>query len=187
VVAGDAPDDPLLAAVGRGDAQAFRALVARHADRLHAVALRTLGDAAEAEDVTQEVLTRLWQQAPRWRPGAAQVATWLHRVAVNACLDRLRRARHRRHAPLEAADAVPDTAPGIETRLVEGERARAVRAAVAGLPDRQRMALALTYAGGLSNAAVAEAMALSVGAVESLLVRAKRELRARLTVAGGEG
>ena len=87
------PDEALLARVGEGDPAAVRALVARKLPRLLALAGRMLGDAAEAEDVAQETFVRAWKQARDWRPGVAKFDTWLHRVALNLCYDRLRRRR----------------------------------------------------------------------------------------------
>ena len=81
--------------VAQGDAQAFQQLVDTGIDRVLAVARRTLGDEAEAEDVAQEVFLRLWRQAEKWQGGRAQVSTWLYRVTVNACIDRLRVAKGR--------------------------------------------------------------------------------------------
>ncbi len=180
----NASDDLLMARVAEGSAGAFRALLGRHADRAFAVALRMVQSRADAEDIVQDAFVRVWTNAPRWRAGGPRFSTWLHRVVLNLCLDLHRRRKHRRHDDLDAAVEVADPEPGVEMRLVDEAQRRALAAAVRRLPDRQRTALALTYAGGLSNAEVAEIMEISVGAVESLLVRARRDLRSR--VGGGE-
>ncbi|MGZ8369819.1 MAG: sigma-70 family RNA polymerase sigma factor, partial [Caulobacteraceae bacterium] len=86
-------DEDLVARAGRGDPAAVQALVARKLPRILALAARMLGDASEAEDVAQEVFLRVWREAPRWRPGEARFDTWMHRVALNLCHDRLRRRR----------------------------------------------------------------------------------------------
>lgn len=167
-------DEALMLATGRGDRAAFSVLVRRHLGRASAIAGRMLGNAAEAEEVVQEAFLRVWQKAPAWRPdGGARFATWLARVLANLCIDRRRRARS---VPLEDAPEMPDPAPGAEESLVAAERRRHVEAALARLPDRQRAAVILSYYEGLSNAEVAGALDVSVGAVESLLVRARRGL-----------
>lgn len=173
-------DEVLLRRIAGGDAPAFRQLAARHGPRVLAVARRTLGDGAEAEDIVQEVFVRLWQHAGRWQPGRAQLATWLHRVTVNLCLNHLQRVRNRTE-PLDAEALESTVAPAsVEGDVSAAERRRLVHAAVAQLPERQRAAVALFYTAGASTAEAAAALELSVKATESLLVRARRTLRERL-------
>jgi RNA polymerase sigma-70 factor (ECF subfamily) len=102
------PDTELVARAGRGDRAAAGALVARHSTRLYGLARRMLGNEADAEDVVQGTFLKLWTHAARWRPGAARIETWLYRVTLNACYDRLRR---KRIAPLDEALELPDAAP----------------------------------------------------------------------------
>lgn len=178
---GEDSDGALLTRVARGDAVAFRRLVERHAAPLHRLAWRLLADTAEAEDVVQEAFARLWTGAPGFRPGEAQPGAWLRRVARNLCLDRLRRRR------FQADDAVPervDPAPDAPERLDAGRIGAQVAAALAGLPDRQRAALVLTYYEELPNAAAAEALDMHLKAFESLLFRARAALRRQLEAAG---
>ena len=176
-----ADDDALLAAAGRGDALAFRRLVERHGPRLVSLCARMTGVRAVAEEIAQEALVRAWTHAPRWRPPspgrAGGAGAWLSRIAVNLCLDALRRPRH---AALDDAPEPVDPHEGAEAGLIAAERAAQLRAAVARLPERQRAALSLTYDAGLSNAAGAAALETSVGAFELLLVRARRTLRTDL-------
>jgi len=172
-----AGDDALLAQAGAGDQRAFRTLVARHLSRVLSLARRMTGNVAEAEDVAQEAFLRAWQKAAVWHAGEARFSTWLYRVVVNLCLDRRRR---KPTTPLEAAGDPLDPAPSIELRLVEDQRTRIVAVALAALPDRQRAALVLSYYEELSNAAAAEILGVSVSALESLLVRARKALRAEL-------
>jgi RNA polymerase sigma-70 factor (ECF subfamily) len=174
---GKADDDALLVASGAGDERAFRALVSRHLTRVLSLARRMTGNVAEAEDVAQEAFLRAWQKAPGWRTGEARFSTWLYRVVVNLCLDRRRR---KPMAPLEAAGDPLDPAPSAEATLVENQRTRIVATALAALPDRQRAALVLSYYEGVSNVEAAEALGVSVSALESLLVRARKALRAEL-------
>src|SRR5277367_5474693 len=108
------PDQPLVLGVARGDPAAARALLARKLPRLLALARRMLADPIEAEDVAQEVMLRVWRQAPRWRPGAARFDTWMHRVALNLCYDRLRR---RREIPTAEPPDRPDPAEGADRGL----------------------------------------------------------------------
>ncbi len=170
-------DDVLIARFAAGDQDAARVLAARHVPRVLALAARMLGDRAEAEDVAQEAMLRLWRIAPDWRPGAAAPGTWLHRVAANLCIDRLR--RHRRMSPEEPPDA-PDDAPSAVDRLAARDRAAALRAAIDELPDRQRAALVMRHFGDMANPEIAARLDVSVEAVESLLARARRALAARL-------
>jgi RNA polymerase sigma-70 factor (ECF subfamily) len=170
-------DDELMARVAAGDAEATRHVVGTHLPRITAFAARTLGDRTEAEDVAQDTFMRLWTHAARWEPGRARLTTWLHRVALNLCLDR--RARR----PLVALDDVPaPAAPGtdVAAALQAEDVTRHVRAEVLQLAERQRVALVLSHYQGLSSAETADVMEISVEAVESLLSRARRTLRDRL-------
>lgn len=175
-------DEALLARYGAGDPQAARLLVARLAPRAAAYAGRLLGDdRAEAEDVAQEAMLRLWRAAPGWRAGEAKVTTWLYRVVTNLATDRLRARRRRRPGP--ALDDVPepeDGAPGAVARLVQADRMAALELALQALPDRQREAVVLRHLEGLSNPEIAEVMGVGVEAVESLTARGKRALAAAL-------
>lgn len=166
-------DDALLVRYAAGDSVAARLLVERLAPRVQRLAMRLLQDSAEAEDVTQEAMVRLWQVAPNWVPGGAQVSTWLHRVAANLATDRLRR---RRGVALDAIDEPDDPAPGVVQRLIEADRARALDEALAQLPDRQRLAVVLRHIEGMTNPDIAATMGIGVEAVESLTSRGKRRL-----------
>lgn len=170
-------DDELLAAYARGSTEAAREIVDRHTAGVLRLAAGMLGNRADAEDVTQEVMLRLWKIAPDWRAGRAKVSTWLWRVTVNLCMDRLRRAGRTR----TAADADPiDDSPAPADRLMERERVEALYRGLAELPERQRTAVVLRHIEGLSNPDIAETLETSVEAVESLLTRGMRQLRIRL-------
>ncbi|CAB3759868.1 hypothetical protein LMG29542_03693 [Paraburkholderia humisilvae] len=171
------PDAELVAGVSRSDPAAVRALVARKLPRLLALATRMLGDRMEAEDVAQEAFMRIWKHAPRWREGEARFDTWLHRVAMNLCYDRLRATRD------EPVDELPeriDPGPPPDARLETQARNATMRAALAALPVRQREAIVLQYYQELSNFEAAAVMGITVDALESLLARARRTLRASL-------
>ncbi len=170
-------DEALVARVAGGDRRAYGLLVDRHLDRTVTIARRILNNQADAEDVAQEAFLRLWRHADRFDPGAARFGTWFYRITTNLCLDRTRRTPM---APLEAAGDPADTAMDQERSLSDQRTRQAVAAAVADLPDRLRAAVTLTYDGGLSNAEAAKALDVSVKALESLLVRARRALREKL-------
>jgi len=165
-----------MARVAGGDERAFQLLSRRHLPAMLGLARRILGNAAEAEDVAQEAFMRVWTHAPRWQP-LAQFRTWLTRVVINLCLDRKRRAPW---VELETAGEIVDPAPGAGEKAEDDERERMLAAAIEKLPIRQRSAIVLTYGDGMSNAQVAEILDTSVSAVETLLVRAKQNLRRAL-------
>lgn len=170
-------DTALLAAFALGDQSAARALTGRHLPRVFAHACRLLQDRAEAEDVAQEAMLKLWKIAPKWREGEAKLSTWLYRVTANAATDRLRK---RRTVALEAAPEQVDEAPSVEDGLIEADRQKALHNAMKSLPERQRNALVLRHFEELSNPEIASALETSVEAVESLLGRARRALAEKL-------
>lgn len=176
-----AADDALMRGVAARDAGAFRMLTERHAARPHRIAWRMLGDAAEAEDVGQEAMLRLWRDAESWRPGGAGVAAWLTRVATNLCLDRLRRRSRLSGEPVpERIDEEP-----LADAALAAEQTRAqVIAAMDRLPERQRAAVVLTYYEELVNAEAAAILEMNIKAFESLLLRARRALRDMLLETG---
>ncbi|MEO8114874.1 MAG: RNA polymerase sigma factor [Phenylobacterium sp.] len=171
------PDEELLARVAAGDPAAARTLVARKLPRLLALGQRMLGEAAEAEDVAQEAFLRVWRQAPRWRPGVARFDTWLHRVALNLCYDRLRR---RRETVVERPPEQVDEGPAPDRGLAAADVGRRVGAALQALPERQREAIVLCHYQEFGNIEAAALMGVSVEALEGLLGRGRRALRAAL-------
>jgi RNA polymerase sigma-70 factor (ECF subfamily) len=170
-------DETLLVLYGNGDRAAARSLTLRLGPLAYRVALRMLGDRAEAEDLAQEALLRLWKIAPEWRTGEAKVSTWLYRVVTNLATDRLRR---RRGVGLDEAPEVADGAASALERIIDADRAQALQLALAQLPARQRQAVVLRHLEGLSNPEIAAAMEIGVEAVESLTARGKRALAALL-------
>lgn len=177
----ESSDEALLALYAAGDRLAARALTLRLLPKVLGYAARLLGgDRAEAEDVAQEAMLRLWKIAPEWRDGEAKVSTWVYRVVTNLCIDR-RRCSARRAQPMgdDLPDAV-DEAPGAEAQMVDAARAAALDQALASLPDRQREAVVLRHIEGFSNPEIAEIMSVGVEAVESLTARGKRALAALL-------
>jgi RNA polymerase sigma-70 factor (ECF subfamily) len=167
-------DEELVARIGRGDQGAFHVLVERYLDRSLALAQRILGNRSDAEDVVQDAFLRVWTHAARWRVDGARFGTWFYRVVVNRCLDHTRRAVP---VSLDVAEGLADTAPDGVALVYRRQIAQQVATAMVQLPDRQRAALALCYYEEMSQAEAADVLGVSVGAVESLLVRARRRLR----------
>jgi RNA polymerase sigma factor (sigma-70 family) len=177
----DLPDETLVALYAAGDRSAARTLTLRFVPRLLGYAQRMLaGDRAEAEDVVQETMMRLWKAAPGWAPGEMQVLPWAYRVAGNLCLDRIRARVRRRVQALDDGDEVADGVPSVEARLITSDRAAALEAALGVLPERQRQAVVLRHIEGLTNPEIARIMDIGVEAVESLTARGKRALAACL-------
>lgn len=179
-------DDVLVRRHVGGDPDAFGELVRRHRDRLWAVALRTLGDPEDAADALQEGLINAFRRAGSYR-GDAAVTTWLHRIVVNACIDRVRRASSRPtvalpegtdHPTLTAADG--DPADRVSLRLD-------IEAALATLPAQQRAPLVLVDMEGFSVAEVAEMLGCPVGTVKSRCARARARLLPLLSPSPGAG
>lgn len=174
-------DNGLMVEVGLGGAEAFSTLVDRHSSALYRVARRMLGDGGEAEDVVQECFARLWQNASRWTPSGAGLVGWLHRVTMNLCFDRKRRVQM---VVMPNVPDRPDEAPLADHLLQMDQTQRAISGALADLPERYRAALVLCYYEGLTNALAAEILDLNIKAMESLLFRARRQLRDLLQARG---
>jgi RNA polymerase sigma-70 factor (ECF subfamily) len=180
-------DWQLLAAAAAGDGDAFGALVERHQDRVVRLCERVLGDREEARDAAQEVFLKAFRHAADTEP-RGQIYTWLYRVALNHCFNRLRRRKivrffslDRGHDPgageapaIDPAESRPDA----EAELLARERWRRTRAAIDALPGNQRSVLLLARFEGLSQRQIAETLGITEGAVESRLVRAMRRLAA---------
>lgn len=191
----DRPDADLLIAHAAGDPEAFSVLFTRHRDRLWAVALRTMGNPDDAADALQDAMISAFRRADSFR-GEAQVTTWLHRIVVNACLDRLRAQK------LRSASALPDdleqyagrgslstsdpAADPVEETLRE-ERRSAVLRALATLPDEQRAALVLVDMEGYPVADVAAMLDCPEGTVKSRCARGRRRLAGMLGLLAPEG
>lgn len=187
------PDREVLERVAAGDREAFTELVERHQERVLRLAERFLGDADEARDAAQEVFLKVYRRADAFSP-QAKVSTWIHRITVNHCLNRLRRRKIVRFLPFvqgeDPEDPVvepADEAPGPEEVLAARRRWRATREAIDALPLSQRSVLVLAKLEGLSYKEIAETLGVSLGAVESRLFRAMRTLEQRAQETGTAG
>ena len=173
-----------LSRVAAGEVDAFASLVQTHEERLLRLCERLLGDLEEARDAAQEVFLKAYRKAGEVRP-QGQVYTWLYRIAVNHCLNKLRRRKLVRFLRWEdpgdrdvPAFDPPDGAPGPAAALEARRRWRATRRAIEKLPENQRTVLVLVRFEGLSYKQTAEVLGITEGAVESRLVRAMRRLEA---------
>jgi RNA polymerase sigma-70 factor (ECF subfamily) len=180
---GDALDRALMARIVARDRMAFTMIAERHATVALGLAQRIVRNTADAEDVVQESLTRLWVFADRWNPEAARFSSWFYRIVTNQAISRLRR---KTNESIDAIEEPSDATPGPHAQLAGREIGRAIETAMNRLPDRQRVAIALCYDQGLSCAEAADAMNVSVGTMESLLFRARRSLREWLSPIASE-
>ncbi|WP_067493851.1 RNA polymerase sigma factor SigM [Actinoplanes sp. TFC3] len=177
--AGPEPSDAeLLRAHVDGDTQAFNELVRRHRDRLWAVALRTIGDREEAADAVQDALLSAHRAAARFR-GESAVTTWLHRIVVNSCLDRIRRRQAHPTVPLPDGSHTAGGGPEPAAPVQDHDTALVVRAALANLPAEQRAALVLVDVQGYAVVEAAEILGVAEGTIKSRCARG----RARLALA----
>ena len=172
-----------IRAIAAGDEDAFARLIGRETPKLLRFAQGVLGNAEEAEDVVQESLIKLWEVAAVWRPDA-RIGTWLHTVTYNQSVDRLR--RRRAFVDESALDEIADPSPLAQGIMEQGELARLVRDIVDRLPHRQRSAVLLFHMQELPQSEAARVMGISESAFESLLARARRQMRDWLTAAGAE-
>jgi len=167
-------DAQLVLAFQAGDEAAFEALYQRHRRSVFNVAYRLLGNSDSADDVAQEVFVKLYISPRAYRP-SAKLSTWLYRVTYNACIDEIRKRRSR---PSEMPDSEIGHSP--VSAMESDELARAVKEAIASLPEKQRAAVVLQRYEGLSYQEIADVLKASVSAVESLLFRARESLKTKL-------
>jgi len=174
------PDDDalLVVRVGEGDAGAYRELVRRHAERLHHFTLRLLRNDADAEDVVQDTFLRLWLCASEYIP-TARVATWLHRIAHNLAMDRLR--SRKQFDKFDDDFELSSSNSASQPDLLDIKRdAEALYRALDTLPVRQTAALVLVHLNGLSGREACEVLGVTETLLESLLARGRRNLKGRM-------
>lgn len=186
---GDADDQELLARHVAGDPDAFGELVRRHRDRLWAVALRTLGDREEAADAVQDALVSAFRAAHTFQ-GRSAVTTWLHRITVNACLDRVRKAASRKTSPVDDPERLEELLEPQESAEAPAERQdlhRELLAALSRLPGDQRAALVLVDMQGYPVAEAAEILGVPTGTVKSRCARGRARLLPMVSHLRGSG
>jgi RNA polymerase sigma-70 factor (ECF subfamily) len=180
--------EELMDRVAKGDDDAFEILVNRHQTSVLNLIYRFIGDRTQARDLAQEVFLRVWQAAKSYEP-KAKFTTWIYQITTNLCLNELKSVRRKRWFRFLQSDEesgktieenLCDDLPSAEDRLLTRERNRQLSEALQGLPDNQRMALVLKRYDDLSYQEIAKILNCSVSAVESLLVRAKRNLQEKL-------
>ncbi|TYL95568.1 RNA polymerase sigma factor [Bradyrhizobium rifense] len=167
-------DSELLDKLAAGDEVAFRMLVERHIDRAYAIALRIVGNAADAEDVVQDTMLKIWSHRGRWQHGRAKFSTWLYRVISNRCIDLRRKPRNEN---VETVPEVADGQPGAVEIIERNELNGMLELAMQRLPEQQRIAVIFSYHENMSNGEIAQVMDTTVAAVESLLKRGRQQLR----------
>lgn len=167
-------DSELLDRLAADDEAAFRMLVERHIDRAYAIALRIVGNAADAEDVVQDTMLKIWSHRGRWQHGRAKFSTWLYRVISNRCIDLRRKPRNEN---VETVPEVADGQPGAVEIIERNELNDMLELAMQRLPEQQRIAVIFSYHENMSNGEIAQVMETTVAAVESLLKRGRQQLR----------
>lgn len=176
-------DEQLIEAVQAGDAVAFEKLVQRHGDRFYNFTWRLCGNPHDAEDILQEAFIRLWRNPFAWKPeGGGQFTTWFHKVLINLFLDRKRRQKN-----TESDDILENVADGsrnVEETLEAEADDKALLKAIGTLPPHQHVAIQLFYYDGFSQADAAAAMQMHVKAFESLLHRARQNLKKQMKEQG---
>jgi RNA polymerase sigma-70 factor (ECF subfamily) len=183
----DGPDDvSLMLRVKSGDLEAFEALVTRHQHSVVGTAAKMLGGVAEAEDIAQQVFVRVWKSAARYEP-SAKFTTWLMTITRNLVFNELRRRRRTRQVSMDTDEGDPirqqfvdEEALAPSEKMLEAELQDAIDAAVAGLPENQRLAIVLRRFEGMPYEEIAKVLKTSVPAVKSMLFRARSELKVRL-------
>jgi RNA polymerase sigma-70 factor (ECF subfamily) len=173
-------DKKTMEAIAAGDETAFAALFGDNRKPVLEFAYRILGDASKAEDIAQEAFVRLWKQAESWE-SRARVKTWLFTVVKHLCLDEKRRLGSESRAFSKMLYEDTEGSKSTDDAYCEKEKASVINEALFELPQRQRQAVQLVYFSECANTEAAEAMKVSVGALESLLSRGRAQLKDRLS------
>lgn len=173
-------DQEFAARLASGEAAAMREAVEMFLPQIYASARRLLRNDADAEEVAQETFLRVWKHVGKWTPKGARLGTWVVRIAINLCYDRLRKKSLKANTPLEDAPQQADDAPSAVAGLANQDRAASVARALDNLPGRQQLAIQLVHFDEMSNIDAAAAMDVSVEALESLLARGRRGLKRAL-------
>jgi RNA polymerase sigma-70 factor, ECF subfamily len=182
----EASDVALMLRVSDGDLEAFETLVTRHQHSVVGTAAKMLGGTADAEDIGQQVFMRVWKHAARYQP-SAKFTTWLMTITRNLVFNELRRRRRSQQVSMDADEGdtirhqfVDEQAAAPSEEMLDSELHEAIDAAIASLPEAQRLAIVLRRYEGMPYEEIAEVLKTSVPAVKSILFRARAELKARL-------
>jgi RNA polymerase sigma-70 factor, ECF subfamily len=182
----EASDVALMLRVRDGDLEAFETLVRRHQHSVVGTAAKMLGGAADAEDIGQQVFVRVWKHAARYQP-SAKFTTWLMTITRNLVFNEMRRRRRSQQVSMDADEGdsirhqfVDEQAVAPSEEMLDSELHQAIDAAIASLPETQRLAVVLRRYEGMPYEEIAEVLKTSVPAVKSILFRARAELKARL-------
>ena len=174
-----ATDAALMERIGKGDRAAFTVLVDRHLARATHFTMRHVQNRNTAEDIVQEGFFKVWQHADRWEP-QAQFTTWFYKLLYHSCVDYWRKNRRPTENIDDFNETIPDQALQPEAALIRKQQTMQLNEALAHLPETQRTALLLFHQQDLSQNDIAGIMNVSVGAVESLLFRARQKLKTLL-------
>jgi RNA polymerase sigma-70 factor (ECF subfamily) len=182
------PSEELMIRISEGDEDAFEILVNRHQTPVLNLIYRFIGDRTQAKDLAQEVFLRVWQASKSYKP-KAKFTTWIYRITANLCFNELKSSRRKKWFQFLQSDGdheirteenLPDRSPSPEDLLLAKERSLQISDVLQSLPENQRMAIILKRYDDLSYEEIAKVLGCSVSAVESLLVRAKRNLQEKL-------
>ena len=171
-------DHELLALIQDGSHRAFAELVERHTERFYRLAYRYVQNRETAEDLVQDAFLRLWENPAIWQPDRkSKFTTWFYRIVVNLCLDWQKK---KRPIPLDEGLPLVDERETADEAMIRIQEQKLLEREIATLPERQRTALNLCFAEGLSNQEAAEAMGVNLKALQSLIMRAKITLKERM-------
>ncbi len=171
-------DQELLALIQDGSHDAFAVLVQRHSERFYLLAYRYMQNRETAEDIVQDAFLKLWEAPGKWQPEQnSQFTTWFYRIVVNLCLDWQKK---KRSLVLDTELPLADTHDAPDTVMIHTQEQQVLEQEIAALPERQRMALNLCFAEGLSNQEAAEVIGVGLKALQSLIMRAKATLKERM-------
>lgn len=174
----DKDDHELLARIQDGNHHAFGVLVQRHAERLYRLAYRYVQSKETAEDIVQDAFLKLWENPVRWQPERhSKFTTWFYRIVINLCLDWQKK---KRPLALLAESPLADARETLDATMIRRQAQTMLEQEIATLPERQRTALHLCFAEGLSNQEAADVMGVQVKALQSLIMRAKARLKERM-------
>lgn len=171
------PDLQLISSVAEENPEAFEQLVRKYERRVFGTIHRYVGNDNAVEDIAQEVFLQVWRKAGQFK-GKSSFSTWLYRIVTNKCLNYREKRSIRQTLPLN--DEIPENNMGLEQRYEKDNEAKVVRAAIDKLPKRQRMALVLSQFDGYSYKEISDIMKVSLSSVESLIFRARKNLKQEL-------